>query len=416
MNPIYMDHAASTPLDPRVRAAMDSYWDVVFSNPSSIHRSGQKARMAVDQARESIASSINADPTEIIFTSGGTESDNAAIRGVAFANQSRGRHIVTTSIEHEAVIETCRDLQEQFGLEVTYVAPAPDGIVRAEEIDRAIGPETTLVSVMYANNEVGTVQPLRDIAEICHRRGVTLHTDAVQAAGSIPIDVEEIGVDLLSMSAHKFYGPKGVGVLYVRKGVRWHAQQLGGGQERRRRSGTENVPAIVGMAAALQIATSNMGAFSSHVSGLRDDLLALLRRNIPDAHVNGSLESRLPANANVSFPGLDGESLVLALDAAGIQVSSGSACSSGSIEPSHVLEAMGLSRDLAAGALRLSLGRENTSDEVRVVATEIVDAYRRLSGAGYNGAVESGNRRGTSSALDAPTTAAAVHPSVRAGT
>jgi len=379
---------------------MEPYWDGVFANPSSIHRSGQKARMSVDRAREMIAASINAYPIEVIFTSGGTESDNAAIRGVAFANQNRGHHIVTTAIEHEAVIETCRDLQSQFGYTVTYVSPGSDGIVRAEDIDHAIGPETTLVSVMYANNEVGTIQPLAEIAGICRRRGVTLHTDAVQAAGSIPIDAHELGVDLLSMSAHKFYGPKGVGVLYVRKGVRWHAQQLGGGQERQRRSGTENTPGIVGMATALEIATTNLSQFSAHVSSLRDDLLSGVRRNIPSATLNGSMESRLPGNANLSFPGVDGESMVLALDAAGVEASSGSACSSGSIEPSHVLEAMGLSPELAMGALRLSLGRENTPEEVAYAVESIVSAYRRLSGTGDPVVAGSAPTRGTRSALE----------------
>ncbi len=402
MTTIYMDHAASTPLDPRVKAAMEPYFETAFANPSSIHRPGQRARMAVDAARESVAAALNVDPTEIVFTSGGTESDNAAIRGVAFANEHRGRHIVTTAIEHEAVIEACGDLVDRFGFRVTYVQPSPDGVVRPEDIDEAISPETTLVSVMLANNEVGTIQPIAEIGEICRRRGVSLHTDAVQAVGAIPVDVPELGVDLLSLSAHKFYGPKGVGVLFVRRGLRWHAQQLGGGQERRRRSGTENVPGIVGMAAALELATADMSAVQRRICGLRDDLLTGLRASIPEIVINGSLSSRLPGNTNCSFPGVDGESMVLALDAAGVFASSGSACASGSIEPSHVLGAMGLSRELATGALRLTLGRENTSEEVRAVVDAVVAAYRRLCTPASNKVLENGATVGTSSAIAGP--------------
>lgn len=377
MRSIYLDHAATTPLDPWVRERMQPYLEHDFGNPSSAHRLGQRARMAIDESRERIASVIGADPSEIVFTSGGTESDNLAIRGVAVAHAGRGNHIVTTSIEHEAVLETCADLVRHHGFKVERVDPDTEGLVDMRSIAGALQPETVLVSVMYANNEIGTIQPIREIGELCRRRGILFHVDAVQAA-AISIDVERDNIDLMSLSAHKLYGPKGVGVLYIRRGVRWWPQQLGGGQERMRRSGTENVPGIVGMAAALDISVQRMSEAARRLAEMRDFLFDEIRTAIPSTIVNGSRVNRLPTNVNLSFPGIGGEALVTALDARGLMASSGSACSSGSTEPSHVLLRIGRSPTIAEGALRLSLGRENTWDEIREAARLVVDTVHRL--------------------------------------
>jgi cysteine desulfurase len=380
MKTIYLDHAATTPVDPAVRIAMEPYMSAGFGNPSSIHRMGQRARMALDEARESVASDVGATPAEILFTSGGTESDNAAIRGAAFAGGAAGRkHLVVTAIEHEAVLEACLDLEYRWGFEVTRVNPDREGIVAVDAVAEAIRSDTSVVSVMYANNEIGTIQPVSQIGALCRDRGVTFHVDAVQAAGVLPIDVNRDNIDLLALSAHKFYGPKGVGALYVRKGIPWWPSQLGGGQERGRRSGTENVPGIVGLATALKLALEAASETREQLQEMRDYIFDWLLRKTTDSVANGSRLARLPSNVNVSFPGVSGEALVMALDSKGIMASSGSACSSGSTEPSHVLQAIGCSPDVAGGALRLTLGRENTWDDVYETVQEVAEATRRLS-------------------------------------
>jgi cysteine desulfurase len=378
MQTIYLDHAATTPLDPHVLDCMRPYLTSEYGNPSSVHQVGQRARMAVDEARERIATALGAHRIEIVFTSGGTESDNSAIRGAAFASADRGRHIVTTAIEHEAVLETCADLAGGHGFEVTKVAPNADGIVSRDAIESALRPETTLVSVMYANNEIGTVQPVADIGQLCRERGVTFHVDGVQAVGALTVDVDRDNIDLLSLSGHKFYGPKGIGALYVRKKTRWRPQQVGGGQERQRRSGTENVAGIVGMAEALDRATAQADETAARLTKMRDYLFDAFRRELPATIINGCRTNRLPNNVNVSFPGVTGETLVMALDGDGIMISSGSACSSGSTESSHVLRSIGSSPDAARSGVRLTLGRENTWDEIRRTAECVVDTVRRL--------------------------------------
>jgi len=378
MQTVYLDHAATTPLDPEVRLAMEPYLEADFGNPSSVHRLGQRARMAVDRAREKVAAALNADRFEIFFTSGGTESDNSAIRGVAFAAQAKGKHIVTTSIEHEAVLETCDYLAGRHGFDVTVVDPGRDGVVAVETVANALRPETTLVSVMFANNEIGTVQPIERIGRLCRDRGVIFHVDGVQAAGMITVDVRRQNIDLLSISAHKFHGPKGVGALFVRRQVAWWAQQMGGGQERGRRSGTENVAGMVGMGEALELGVAKASKTADRLTLMRDALFDAILAGVPGAVANGSRAQRLPGNVNVSFPGISGESLVMALDAQGVMASSGSACSSGSVESSHVLRAIGCSPDVADGALRLTLGRENTWDEINESRERIIRTVLRL--------------------------------------
>jgi cysteine desulfurase len=375
---IYLDHAATTPLDPRVRAAMEPYLDSNYGNPSSIHRLGQQARMALDEARETVAAALSAHPSEIVFTSGGTESINTAIKGVAFASTRRGKHIVTSAIEHHAVLNTCAYLQARFGFEITRVPVDTEGFVDPTRVEAALRPDTVLVSIMYANNEIGTIQPVGAIGAICRAYGVPFHVDAVQAVGSIEVDVQRDNIDLLSLSAHKFYGPKGVGALFVRRGIPWWPQQHGGGQERERRSGTENVAGIVGMAVAINLAQAEMSTQNDRLAALRDCLFDGLLARVPDTHVNGSRTRRLSNNVNLSFAGVDGESLILALDMRGVLASSGSACASGSLEPSHVLQAIGLPDDLARGALRLTVGRGNTVEEIEEAIDIIVAVVERL--------------------------------------
>jgi cysteine desulfurase len=362
--PIYLDHAATTPLRTQARAAMEPFLSENFANASSIYRPAQEARAAIDRARDMVAGALGAQSAGIIFTSGGTESDNAAIKGVAFASRDRGRHIVTTTIEHHAVLHVVEELTERFGFESTQVPVDSRGLVDPAEIERALRPDTVLVSVMWANNEIGTIQPIESIAEITRARGVPFHVDAVQAVGSVPIDLEHVPIDLLSISAHKFYGPKGVGALYVRTGTPWWPLLVGGGQERNRRAGTENVAGIAGMATALKLACDERGQTNERLLHLKEALLTQIATRIAGVHVNGDLERRLPGNLNVSFDGVHGESLLVALDLAGIMASSGSACTSGSLEPSHVLRALGLSDAMAGNSLRLTLGRENTMEEI----------------------------------------------------
>jgi len=380
---IYLDYAATTPLDPRVLEAMMPYLTEKFGNPNSIHAFGREARKAVDEVREKIAVLLNCRPSELVFTSGGTESDNLALRGVAMAYRRKGNHIVTTAIEHHAVLHTCRALQDE-GFEVTYLPVDEHGLVAPEQVAEAVTDRTILVSIMHANNEIGTIEPLADIVRAVKekRPDVLVHTDAVQTVGHIPVDVEALGVDLLSFAAHKFYGPKGVGGLFVRRGVKLVPQLTGGGQERNRRSGTENVAGIVGMAKALEIAFAEMPTEIPRLQALRDELIEGVLAQIPDSRLNGHPTQRLPHNANFSFLGVEGEALLLQLDLHGIAASSGSACTSGSLEPSHVLLALGLSHEWALGSLRLTLGRFTTRQHIeRVLAVlpPIIEKLRALT-------------------------------------
>ncbi len=380
---VYMDHAGTTPLSPDVLQSMMPYFTELFGNPSSIHTVGQEARYALDEARERVARVLNCRPREVVFTSGGTESDNAAIVGAATALQETGNHIITSSVEHHAVLHTAQHLESQ-GFEVTFLPVDSKGMVQPEAVQRAITDRTTLVSIMYANNEIGVVNPIPEIAQVIKQRAAELsrtilfHTDAVQAAGYLDLDVKMLGVDLLSLSGHKFHGPKGTGVLFIRRGAPFLPYLLGGGQERERRSGTENIPGIVGLSVALEMANARREETSRHCASLRDRIVAQVLEQVPGSRLNGHATQRLPNNANFSFPGVEGEPILLGLDMAGIAASSGSACSSGSLEPSHVLLALGQSAEVARGSLRLTLGRDNTEEQVDYLINALVDLVERL--------------------------------------
>ena len=380
---VYLDHAGTTPLDPKVLEAMVPYFSQRFGNPSSLHSVGQEARYALDEARERVAGVLNCRPREVVFTAGGTESDNAAIHGVATALHETGNHIVTSSVEHHAVLHTCQYLESQ-GFEVTYLPVDADGMVQPEAVYNAINERTTLVTIMYGNNEIGTINPISEIAKAIKKRAeelsrtIVFHTDAVQAAGYLSLDVASLGVDLLSLSGHKFHGPKGTGVLYIKRGVPYLPLIHGGGQERERRSGTENIPGIIGLSLALEAANSAREATSQHCSALRDQIIESVLERIPGSRLNGHATQRLPNNANFSFTGVEGEPILLGLDMAGIAASSGSACSSGSLEPSHVLLALGQSAEIARGSLRITLGRDNTEEEVEYLLGVLVDLVQRL--------------------------------------
>jgi cysteine desulfurase len=373
---VYLDHAATTPVDPRVLAAMLPFFTEKAGNASSIHGFGQETRAAVEEARAATAALIGARPSEIVFTSGATEADNLAVLGVASATEDRGRHIVTSTIEHHAIVESCRVLQEE-GYEVTAVPVDGRGIVDPQGVGRALRPDTVLVSLMAANNEIGTIQPVAEVGRIARARGILVHTDATQMVGALPVRVEELCVDLLSLSAHKRYGPKGVGALYVRTGTPLRPTQHGGSHERGRRGGTENVPGIVGLGAALRIAGEEMDGEGARLRALRDRMIREALE-IPGAHLNGDPERRLPNNVNLSFAGTDSQSLVIGLDLHGVATSSGSACTSGSMEPSHVLLALGLPGELAAGAVRLTLGRGTSEDDVTFALRALRDVVTRL--------------------------------------
>ncbi len=373
---IYVDYGATTPTDPRVVEAMVPYFTEKFGNAGSIHVFGQEAREAVDRAREIVASAIGASPQEMVFTSGATEADNFAVLGAAWANESRGRHLITSSIEHHAVLEPCRFLEGR-GFEVTYLPVDRTGWVDPDDVRRAIRPDTILISVMSANNEIGTLEPVAEIGRIARDRGILMHTDATQSVGIMPVHVDALCVDLLSLSAHKRYGPKGVGALYVRKGSKLTRVQSGGSQERNRRAGTENVPGIVGFGAALALALEVMDEEASQLRRLRDRLIDELTR-LDGAHLNGHRTDRLPGNINLSFEGADSESLLLALDFQGVAASSGSACTSGSLEPSHVLTAIGLRPEIAAGTVRLTPGRWTNSQDVDDLLTIFPEVLRSL--------------------------------------
>ena len=380
---VYLDHAGTTPLAPEVLRAMTPYFTELFGNPSSIHTVGQEARYALDEARERVARVLNCRPRDVVFTSGGTESDNAAIVGGATALQETGNHIITSSVEHHAVLHTAQHLESQ-GFEVTYLPVDSDGVVQPEAVQRAITDRTSLVSIMYANNEIGVVNPIPEIAQVIKQRAAELsrtilfHTDAVQAAGYLDLDVRMLGVDLLSLSGHKFHGPKGTGVLFIRRGAPFLPYLLGGGQERERRSGTENIPGIVGLSVALEAANARREETGRHCAELRDRIVAEVLERVPGSRLNGHPTRRLPNNANFSFPGVEGEPILLGLDMAGIAASSGSACSSGSLEPSHVLLALGQSAEVARGSLRLTLGKDNTEEQVDYLIDVLVGLVERL--------------------------------------
>lgn len=380
---VYVDHAGTTPLDPKVLEAMLPYFTEYFGNPSSLHSVGQEARYALDEARERVAGVLQCRPREVVFTSGGTESDNAAINGVATALQEMGNHIVTSSVEHHAVLHACQHLESQ-GFEVTYLPVDADGVVQPEAVYNAINERTTLVTIMYGNNEIGTINPISEISKSIKKRAqelsrnIVFHTDAVQAAGYLDLNVAKLGVDLLSLSGHKFHGPKGTGVLYIKRGIPYLPLSHGGGQERERRSGTENIPGIIGLSLALETANNDRETNSEHCAALRDRIIETVLERIPGSCLNGHPSQRLPNNANFSFTGVEGEPILLGLDMAGIAASSGSACSSGSLEPSHVLLALGQSAEISRGSLRLTLGRNNTEEEVEYLLGVLVDLVQRL--------------------------------------
>ena len=378
---IYMDHSATSPVDPEVFEAMKTYFQEEFGNASTLYKLGRDGKRAMENARAQVASLIGAETKDVIFTSGGTESDNIAIKGTAYKLKDKGRHIITSNIEHPAVHETCKYL-EKNGFEVTYVPVGTDGLLKASDVEAAIREDTILITVMHANNEIGTIQPITEIGKIAHERGILFHTDAVQSVGKIPVDVNALNVDMLSISSHKLYGPKGVGALYIKKGVRLEPILHGGGHERGLRPGTENVPAIVGFGKACQLAEENLEEESARLTRLRNKLVDAVLEQNEESYLNGDREKRLPGNANFRFTGIEGESLILHLDSRGIAASTGSACSSTKLEPSQVLMAIGLEEVEAHGSLRISLGRENTEEDIDHAITsikEVVDTLRKMS-------------------------------------
>ncbi len=377
MKIIYLDHAATTPTDPEVVDEMFPYYTEHFGNPSSLYSIGREAKEAIEKARERVAQAIGAKPEEIVFTSGGTESDNFALEGVIYALEKKGNHIITSSIEHHAVLETCKFLQKR-GFSITYLPTDKYGLVDPEDVAKAITPHTVLVSIMYANNEIGTIEPIKEIVRISKENGIYFHTDAVQAIGSLPINVDDLGVDLLSMSAHKFYGPKGVGALYIRRGTKIVRFIHGGEQERKRRASTENVPGIVGLGKAIEIAHEKLQESSEKARKLRDRLIQGLFDRIENINLNGHPTKRLPNNVNVCIEKVEGESMLLNLDAKGICASTGSACQSSSLEPSHVLMAIGISPEVAHGSLRFTVGRATTDEDVDYVLEVLPQVVERL--------------------------------------
>jgi cysteine desulfurase len=366
--PIYLDHAATTPVRDEVLEVMQQFFAEIYGNPSSIHRAGRQASVLLERSRETLAALLNARPGEIIFTSGGTESDNAAVRGIALARRAStgANRLIVSAVEHKAVLETAEDLRDRFGFQLDILPVDGEGQVSIDDVASALGDgrNVALVSVMYANNEIGTIEPIAEIGSLCRSLGVPLHTDAVQAGGKLPLDVEALQVDALSLGAHKFYGPKGVGLLYLRSGTPFWPQMTGGGQERGRRAGTENVPLIAAMAKALELAEQERVEEGKRLRGLRDHLIGALLESIEGVRLTGAREKRLPNHVSIVVEGAEAEGMLIALDLAGIAASSGSACASGAHRPSHVLEAIGLPPHLAAGALRFSLGRSTTADDI----------------------------------------------------
>ena len=379
---VYLDHSATTQVDARVVEAMLPYFTEKFGNASSLHRWGQEAMMGLDSSRRTVAEILHANPNEIVFTGCGSESDNLAVRGVAMALRSRGApaHIITTPIEHHAILRTAEQLEKEFGFEVTRVPVNRLGVVNPDDIARAIKPSTVLVSVMYANNEVGTIEPLAEISQITKKHNIVFHTDAVQAGGYLDLDVNKLGVDLMSLGAHKFHGPKGIGALYVRPGTPLLSMQTGGSQERSRRAGTENIPYIVGLATALQIAQSECEPTNARLVAMREKLVEGILERVAQSQLTGDSKNRLPGHASFAIPGIIGDEMVLGLDLAGVAGSTGSACTAGSAEPSHVLAAMGYAADVARGALRLTLGRDNSEEDVDYAIGVVEDVVRKLRG------------------------------------
>ena len=374
---VYLDHAATTYVRPDVFEAMKPYFCEKFGNASSIYSIGRETKKAVESAREQVAKALGAQPREIFFTASGSEADNWAIKGVAYANKAKGNHIITSSIEHPAVLSTCQQLEKE-GFEVTYLPVDSDGLVSAEDLRAAIKDTTILVSIMTANNEIGTIQPIAELGAVAKEKGVLFHTDAVQAIGNVKIDVNEMNIDLLSLSAHKFYGPKGVGALFIRKGVKINNLIHGGHQERGKRASTENVPGIVGLAKAIEIATENLEEYNKKLISLREKTIEGIMAKVPYVKLNGHRHQRLPGNVNFSFQFIEGESLLLMLDMKGICGSSGSACSSGSLDPSHVLMSIGLTHEIAHGSLRLTFGEENSEEDVDYILSVIPEIVAKL--------------------------------------
>ncbi|MDN5348158.1 MAG: cysteine desulfurase [Clostridia bacterium] len=377
MRKVYLDHSATTPVRPEVLEAMLPYLKENFGNPSSIHSFGREAKKALEEARERVAGLIGARPEEITFTSGGTEADNLAIIGTAYANADKGRHIITSSIEHHAALDSAQFLL-RHGFKVTFLPVTPEGLVRVEDVAAAITDETILISIMHVNNEVGTIQPIKEIGRLAREKGIIFHTDAVQSVGKIPVNVDDLGVDLLTASSHKIYGPKGVGCLYIRKGTRIQPQLHGGGQERKRRPGTENLPGIVGFGKAAELAGKELEEEAARLARLRDKLIDGVLERIPEVQLNGHRTLRVPHNANFSFRYVEGESILLSLDMHGIAASSGSACTSGSLDPSHVLLAMGIPHEVAHGSVRMTLGKDNTEEDIDYVLEVLPGIIERL--------------------------------------
>ena len=390
---VYMDHSSTTPMRPEAVEAMLPYFSETYGNPSSLYALADQSRNALDEAREGVARVLACRSSEVIFTSGGTESDNAALKGVALARRGEGDHIITSVIEHHAVLHSCEQLENE-GFDVTYLEVGPDGLVDPADVEAAITDRTTVVSIIYANNEIGVIQDISRISRVIRAeserrgRGIAFHTDAVQAAGWLALDVDSLGVDMLSLSGHKFHGPKGAGVLYLRRGTAFTAQMAGGGQEQDRRSGTENVPLIVGLSVALELASAEREAVADRVTGQRDRLIEGIMERIPDVSLNGHPRRRLPNNVNVSFEGIEAEPLLIGLDLAGVAASSQSACSAASLEPSHVLMSLGMSREAAMGSLRLTLGRDTSDEDIDTVLDvlpRVVGELRSMPSLGTGG-------------------------------
>lgn len=377
MKEIYFDHSATTAVRREVLNEMIPYFNIQYGNPSSLYRIGRNAKRAIEEARENVAYAINCEPFEIYFTSCGSESDNLAIKGFAYANMNKGNHIITSRIEHPAVLNTCKTLEKE-GFSVTYLNVDEKGFIDFNELNNVITNKTILISVMMANNEIGTIQNVSKIGEIAHQRNIIFHTDAVQAIGNIKINVKDMNIDMLSMSAHKFYGPKGVGALYVKSGIDCERIQDGGHQERDKRAGTENVAGIVGIGKAIEIATHNLEQYNSKLLSLREYCISELRKNIDNIKINGDLNKRLPGNINISFKGCDASDILLELDKVGICASGGSACSSGSNEPSHVLIAIGLEREWLEGTIRITLGEDNTKEDIDYLVRNLIKIVSKL--------------------------------------
>lgn len=373
----YFDHAATTPVDNDVLKEMMPFFSQNFGNPSSIYSIGKSNKNEIQIARNRVATALNVKPQEIYFTSCGSESDNLAIKGIAYGNRKKGNHIITTRIEHPAVLKTCEFLEKQ-GYHITYLSPNSNGIINVKELERYIMPNTILVSVMFANNEIGTIQDIKAIGELCRRKNVYFHTDCVQAIGNVRIDAKEMNIDSLSLSAHKFYGPKGVGAVYIREGINFVRIQDGGHQERDKRAGTENVAGIVGLGKAIELANNSLDEYNTHLTRLRNYYIENVQKRIPNIKINGDLEKRLPGNANISFIGADGEKVLEELDKLGICASSGSACSAGLLNPSHVLLAIGVAPNVASTSLRITFGKENTLEDVDYLVENLTNIIEKI--------------------------------------